>query len=254
MKMNILSGGELQMKKHIYVPDTEDRLETIEIPVSCYLLRHPQGNVLFDTGCHPSIATDPAARWGGLERAMVPKHSPGQDVISELGKVGLQPEDIDLVINSHLHTDHCGCNEFFINASFFAHQKELETARASEIDGNGYFRADWDHATSFEAITAQKDVFNDGRIILIPLPGHTAGMMCALVNLDRDGAFFLASDAVSLKINLDEEMVPKNTWQGDLLLKSYDEIRKIERAGAQIICGHDAEQLAHLKRGLDGYA
>ena len=145
MKMNILSGGALQMKKHIFVPTTEDRSETIILPVSCYLLRHPQGNVLFDTGCHPSIATDPAVRWDGLEKIMVPKHVPGQDVIAELGKVGLQPEDIDLVVNSHLHSDHCGCNEFFVNATFFVHQKELETASDPEIEGKGYFRTDWDH-------------------------------------------------------------------------------------------------------------
>ena len=55
MKMHCLSGGRVRMRKSIYVPDA-DRSETIELPVSCVLLRHPQGNVLFDTGCHPSVA------------------------------------------------------------------------------------------------------------------------------------------------------------------------------------------------------
>lgn len=64
MKMHMLSGGRLQMSKRTYLPDAA-RGEMIELPVSCVLLRHTQGNVLFDTGCHPDVATDPegSARW-----------------------------------------------------------------------------------------------------------------------------------------------------------------------------------------------
>jgi len=55
MKMHVLSGGRLRMKKAIYYPDA-GREETVDLPVSCILMRHAQGNVLFDTGCHPTIA------------------------------------------------------------------------------------------------------------------------------------------------------------------------------------------------------
>ena len=63
MKMHMLSGGRLRMRKSIYFPDA-DRAEMIDLPVSCALMRHSQGNVLFDTGCHPTIAENPEARWG----------------------------------------------------------------------------------------------------------------------------------------------------------------------------------------------
>lgn len=55
------------MKNRIYVPDA-DRDETIELPVSAYLFRHASGNVLFDTGCHPSVETDAEARWADWPR------------------------------------------------------------------------------------------------------------------------------------------------------------------------------------------
>jgi N-acyl homoserine lactone hydrolase len=71
MRMHFLAGGRLRMRKKIYIPDA-DRDEMIELPVSCALLRHPQGNVLFDTGCHPSIAENPEPRWGPLTKFMVP--------------------------------------------------------------------------------------------------------------------------------------------------------------------------------------
>ena len=71
MKMHFLSGGRLRMRKSTFIPDAE-RSETIELPVTSALLRHAQGNVLFDTGCHPSVVDDAAARWGGLAKIMTP--------------------------------------------------------------------------------------------------------------------------------------------------------------------------------------
>ena len=53
MKMHLLCGGRLRMRRNVYLP-TADRSETFELPVPSVLLRHPQGNVLFDTGCHPA--------------------------------------------------------------------------------------------------------------------------------------------------------------------------------------------------------
>jgi hypothetical protein len=69
MKMHFLAGGLLRMRKSVYLPEAQ-RTETIDLPVSSVLLRHAQGNVLFDTGCHPSALADPQARWGTLAKAM----------------------------------------------------------------------------------------------------------------------------------------------------------------------------------------
>ena len=252
MKMHILSGGLLRMRKHIFLPDA-GREEMIELPVSCVLLRHAQGNVLFDTGCHPTVADDPEARWGGLAKYMTPLHQPGPGLIGELGIVGLTPDDIDLVINSHLHCDHCGCNEFFKNATFMVHEAELEAAAGPDPERRGYFAADWDHPMPLEPLSGERDVFNDGRIVLLPLPGHSPGMTGALVGLDKDGTFLLASDAVSVRESFDREISPKNTWDQDLLLKSYQEMHKIEAGGATIICGHDMGQWRRLKTGAQAY-
>lgn len=252
MKMHILSGGLLRMRKHIFLPDAH-REENIDLPVSCVLLRHAQGNVLFDTGCHPKVAEDPKARWGDLAKFMTPLHHPGPGLIGELEGVGLTPDDIDLVVNSHLHCDHCGCNEYFKKATFIVHEAELTAAKATQSDRNGYFPADWDHPMPVEPLAGQRDVFNDGRIVLLPLPGHTPGMTGALVGLDKEGAFLLASDAVSVRESYDQEISPKNTWDRELLLSSYQEMRKIEAGGATLICGHDMAQWRQLKTGAAAY-
>lgn len=252
MKMHVLSGGRLRMKKSVYIPDA-DRTETIELPVSCFLLRHPQGNVLFDTGCHPSTETDPEARWGSMAKAMVPVSAQGENVVSQLHAIGYAPGDIDLVVNSHFHSDHCGCNEFFRNASVICHADELAAANADGAEKIGYLPVDWKQPMPVETIDGQRDLFNDGRIVLVPVPGHTAGMTAALVSLDKAGQFLLASDAVPLRANLEREINPRNTWNAELSSKSMTEILRIEAQGATVLYGHDDEQWQTLKKGAAFY-
>src|ERR1700692_4351321 len=71
MKLQFLSAGRVRLKKSIYIK-TADRSETFEAPVSSALIRHSQGNVLFDTGCHPSVVEHAEERGGPLMKAMTP--------------------------------------------------------------------------------------------------------------------------------------------------------------------------------------
>jgi N-acyl homoserine lactone hydrolase len=252
MKMHVLSGGRLRVRRRVYFPDA-DRGETIDVPVLCVLMRHRQGNVLFDSGCHPSVAEDGEARWGGLARVVVPIFGHDQGLIAGLAAVGLGPEDIDVVVNSHLHPDHCGCNEFFKRATIVCHARELDAVRAGNAEAMGYIKADWDHPMPVDAIEGERDLYGDDRIVLIPLPGHTPGSIGALVNLDRSGSFLLASDAVSLRANLDLNVLPRNTWNAEHLDRTFQEIRRIEAGGATLVCGHDEAQWLGLKKGGDAY-
>jgi N-acyl homoserine lactone hydrolase len=252
MKLQFIPAGRLRLKKSIYDTSAE-RSETFEAPVSSALIRHRQGNVLFDSGCHPSVVEHGEERWGSLLKVMTPVMSAQDTLLPNLARIGINPDDIDVVVNSHFHPDHCGCNQFFRKATIMAHSNEIDAAKAPAAAMAGYLRADWDHDQPTDAVAGERDVFGDGKLVLIPLPGHTAGTMGAQVNLDRDGSFLLVSDAVSLRGNLDADTAPRNTWDADALLKSYQEIRRIEKAGASVICGHDDAQWQSLRKGADAY-
>jgi glyoxylase-like metal-dependent hydrolase (beta-lactamase superfamily II) len=252
MKLQFISGGRLRLKKSIY-DRSADRSETFEAPVSTALIRHKQGNVLFDTGCHPSVVEHGEERWGSLMKVMTPVMGAQDTLLPNLACVGINPDDIDVVVNSHFHPDHCGCNEFFWKATIMAHTREIEAAKAPGAEMAGYLRADWDHGQKTDAVDGERDVFGDGKLVLIPLPGHTPGTMGASVNLDRDGSFLLVSDAVSLRANLDADTVPRNTWNAEALLKSFAEIRRVEKSGVTIICGHDDAQWQWLRKGAEAY-
>jgi N-acyl homoserine lactone hydrolase len=250
MKMHALSGGRVRMRKMVYVPEA-DRSEMIELPVSCFLLRHAQGNVLFDSGCHPSVPENPA-HWQGMEKFMTPIMPPGENVLTGLSTIGLSAADVDVVVCSHLHPDHCGCNAFFKRASIMVHAKEIEAARKPNAVPMGYLASEWDFGTP-DALSGERDVFGDGRIVLIELPGHTPGSIGALVRLERSGTFLLAADTVSLRVSLDTGVHPRNVQDHDALERSFAQIRRIEAGGAKILCGHDAAQWDTLRKGADYY-
>lgn len=252
MRMHVLSGGRLRMRRRVYYPEAAPD-ETFDLPVICILLKHRQGNVLFDTGCHPAVATDAEARWGGMVKFMTPIFRPEDTVVHQLGHAGLAVDDIDVVVCSHLHTDHCGCNSFFPRATIYCHAAELAAAEADDAVARGYRRADWDPGRPLVTFDAQHDVFGDGRMTLLPMPGHTPGMTIAHVTLDQ-GAFVLASDAVSVRRNLDDRHAPKTSWDIDRARAALEEIARLERAGATVVCGHDEAQWRALRTGADYYA
>lgn len=252
MKMDVLSAGRLRMRKSIYMP-AESKEEMVELPVVSVLLRHSAGNVLFDTGCAPQAADDPERRWGGLAKVMQPIFSAADTVVNQLPKHGLSADDIDVVICSHLHPDHCGCNAAFRRATVFVHRAELAAARTEGADKQGYLPQEWDIAQGYSEIDGQKDLFDDAKIVLLPLPGHSPGLTAARVELDRDGTFLLASDAAPMTRHVDEGYAPRNSWDMDLAVKALEEIKAQKDRGATVICGHDDAQWQQLSSRQEGF-
>jgi N-acyl homoserine lactone hydrolase len=253
MKLHFLSGGRLRMRRAVFYPGAA-RDETVELPVSCTLIKHPQANVLFDTGCNPKAALDPEGRWGSMVRAMAPIFAPEEAVVKQLALAGLAADDIDIVVCSHLHADHCGCNEHFRRATVYCHAAEVAAAKAENGLAMGYLPLEWDQPQGFEEFETEKDLFGDGSVVLIPLPGHTPGMTVALVGLDESGQFLLASDAAAVEANLTEGYAPKNSWDLDKAVSAIDEIRRMREHGATVIYGHDDAQWRSLRQGAAHYA
>ncbi len=178
------------------------------------------------------------------------------NVLSGLKAIGLAPGDIDVVICSHLHTDHCGCNAFFGKATMLSSTRsEIEIAKCARMrKGRPIFDADWDHAGA--RCRRSRGSSSHGRrphrAGAASRP-HAGSRLGALVELDRSGRFLLASDALSVRENLDRDIIPRNTWNAEACARSFDEIRRLERAGYQVICGHDAPQWERLRKGAEAY-
>ena len=205
MKMHLLSGGRLRMRRGIYYRDAA-RDETVELPVSCTLLKHPQGLSVVRHRL-PSVGADRRRSPLGVAR---PVHDTDlrrtghgdQPVAAGRPRTG----DIDVVVCSHLHPDHCGCNVFFPRPPSWPTPPKSPPLGHANAASQGYLAIEWDLPNRIELIDGDRDLFGDGRITLLPMPGHTPGMLAAHVVLDRDGAFVLASDAVAVGEHLEKRL------------------------------------------------
>jgi N-acyl homoserine lactone hydrolase len=148
------------------------------IPVHGFVIKHPRaGAILVDTG----------VGWGNerliREWRVVNRHA--ADAMSEHD---LSPADVKIVINSHLHFDHCGQNAVFKQAPFYVQRRELDRARRS---GDA---AEWfDFAGArFELVDGDAEIAEGVRVVATP--GHTSGHQSVFVDT-ADGAAVMIGDA-----------------------------------------------------------
>ncbi|MBI4289954.1 MAG: N-acyl homoserine lactonase family protein [Betaproteobacteria bacterium] len=217
----------------------------VEGPIPFYLLEHPSGMALVDTGCHPDVVQSPEAAWGGLAKAFYPKVTAADLPMEQLRRAGIDPDSIPTVISTHLHMDHAGCNQFFPKARILVHALEWEAVQNPAMEGKGYFRKDWDHSLRYEQVQDGHDVFGDGSAILKHWPGHTPGHMGLVLTLAGPRTVVLAIDAAIVRANLDGA-VPRNTLDKDIYRQSIAAIRAYRDAGATVIFGHDPQQFTEL--------
>src|SRR2546421_484553 len=129
MKLYVFSSGALTIGKNIL--QNLGPTDTIQVPVGFFVVRHPKGNVLFDTGNNDKILTDPSY-WGPFFKALNPVVTPDVAIDAQLGKIGLKPDDIKYVVVGHLHLDHAGNVGKFPNSTIVVQKDEIRNAFSPE--------------------------------------------------------------------------------------------------------------------------
>ena len=249
LRLYLFTCGSLEFDPAVYLPDLP-RGEKVEGPIPFYLLDHPKGKVLVDTGCHPDVASDPVNAWGGLTRAFYPKVRQEDLVTEQLTRMGMDPNAIDTVVCTHLHMDHAGGNSLFPHARFLVHQKEWEAVQDLSLEGKGYFRKDWDHPLNYVFVEDGYDLFGDNSVVLRALPGHSSGHMGLVVQLENTGTVVLGIDAAPMVRNIYGPL-PRNVANPEEAQHSVDVLRDWADKGATVICGHDPKQWAKLPLAPD---
>jgi glyoxylase-like metal-dependent hydrolase (beta-lactamase superfamily II) len=186
---------------------------------------------------------------------------PGDDVVSQLGQLGLAPRDVTCVANLHWHFDHCGANESFPDVPILVQAREMQAARSPEVLAQGRYRPsprDFDHPLRYQPVDGEHDVFGDGTVVLIPTYGHTPGHQSLLVRPGRDTRLVFTADACYTRENMDRDILPTVVWDEAEMSHSLRRLRDLrDRQGAATFYGHDAEQwerLPHAPAPLRGGA
>lgn len=219
-----------------------------DVVVPCYLIRHPAGDLIWDTGLPEALADAPdgVSALGGTLRVPV-------RLSAQLQQLGLTPADIEYVSFSHAHSDHTGNGNMFAastwiadaderaymfndehraDAESFANYNQLENARTELIEGDG-----------------DRDVFGDGSVTIIQTPGHTPGHTILRVNLANAGTVLLTGDMWHMAESRERRLVPTFNVDRTQTLASMDKIEALAaETNARVVRQHVREDFDALPR------
>lgn len=228
--------GWFQCKPGYFVEGDEG--EYLKGPVPAYLIDHPKGRTLFDTGMGVRLRREAGDALPSNKFGL--QWFEGMDIATRLRAIDVDPASIDWVINSHLHLDHCGGNAHLPNATVIVQARELDTARHNAAPGL-YEAVDYDTGQPFKAITGELDLFGDGTVRIVPTYGHTPGHQSAIVKLPG-GEVLLAGDCCYTARNLEAMVLPKATADLDLGMETFRRLAAMRAKGVHILFGHDGRQ------------
>lgn len=213
----------------------------IRVPVPSFLVEHPKGRVLFDSGLHRDTQTDPAARLGLSADVFRVEFRAGEDLAARLEAVDVDVGGVRYLVNSHLHFDHAGGNAQVPNAQLVVQRREWQAGHEPDlIRANFYNPKDYDLGHDVLEVDGEHDLFGDGHVVCLPTYGHTPGHQSLRLRLD-DREIVLAGDACYLRRTLEELHLPPIAHAREQMLESLRHLRALQDAGARIFYGHDPE-------------
>jgi N-acyl homoserine lactone hydrolase len=180
---------------HSWLPEPE-RSEPIRVPVWCALIRATDALILFDTGLHPVHIRRPDATFGpqGLKAYMTEEDA----LVPRLAAIDVRPDDIDVVVNSHLHYDHAGNNGAFPRATFIVQREHLAFAK-----GNANFPGVYWDMRELTYIPVDGRIRVTEGVEIVPTPGHAPGHQSLVVDLHETGRVVLCGDAAFTRENIE---------------------------------------------------
>ena len=169
-----------------------------DIPVHGFVIKHPRaGAILVDTGV--GYPDELVKEWRVVNR----------QAADALAEHDLSPADVRIVVNTHLHFDHCGQNAVFKHAPFYVQRVELERARAQNAVTSQWF----DFAgAKFELVDGDAEVADGVRVVATP--GHTSGHQSVIVDSGDGEAVMIGDAAYTAHIFTHSEDPDLEVWDG----------------------------------------
>lgn len=231
--------GLLRSKKHQVI-----------LPVSAYLIEHPKGLVLIDTGWHPDLRGDQIKSLGRLHsmisKAILPD---GQAIHEQLYQRGIKIKELDFVMLSHLHSDHVSGLKLVSEAkTIMTSEEEWAAAQKDKVH---YIQHMWKgiNVKTFHMVASEYgpqsrsfDLFGDESVLFIYTPGHTNGLTAALVQ--RNGKFvLLASDCGYAKKSWEQLILPGVMFNKKQLIETLQWVKAMsQKSGCiDVFANHDPD-------------
>lgn len=204
---------------------------------SCYLIKRGAQYMLWDTGLPASAMASPSG--GGAFTQNL-----STTIAAQMARLGVMPGQVSFVGISHSHGDHTGQAADFGQATLLMGPADFEAVKAG-ADAARF--APWiTGGAKFEAVPRDKDVFGDGRVVILDMPGHTPGHKSLFVDL-ASGPVLLTGDLYHFSAQVANNGVPRFNADRSDTLGSFDRFKAIARnRRAKVIIQHEPADIAKL--------
>jgi glyoxylase-like metal-dependent hydrolase (beta-lactamase superfamily II) len=247
-RMYVFDCGEIAIKDISHWSPGVNSGQPFEFSNNCYLIRHAEGWMLWDSGYSDAVAARPegVASPSGLNVGRMPR-----TLASQLAEIGLTPSQITHLAFSHMHNDHVGNANLFGRATLYIQETEYGAAF-----GPGLAKFSFD-VTTYETLRdnpvtklrGDHDVFGDGSVMIISTPGHTPGHQSLFVRLPRRGPVILSGDLVHFHDNWDHRRVPAFNYNREQSVASMEKVAELLASQeAELWINHDRAQSARIPK------
>lgn len=246
VRLYALDCGRLELSDVGVFGDTgkpSGKAATFAVP--CFVIRHPKGTLLWDTGLDEAIHEHKDGVKNPIATEFVDR-----SLREQLAALSVAPADVTFVGFSHLHLDHAGNANAFTSSTWLVGRKELESALAKPTPGGvetGRFSAY--KSAKIEPLDGDKDVFADGTVQIVQTPGHTPGHQSLVVRLAKSGTLVLSGDLAHTRDNWAHHVVPAFNYSREQTLASMARIDKLlADTHGRFIVQHSTEDFASLPK------
>ena len=246
IRLYVFDGGKLD------VPDTapyrmkKEDLATTYMSVASFLVVHPKGTLMWDTGAVPDASITAGGGHGTIRYASATK-----TLESQLAEAGYSPGSINYLALSHFHWDHVGNANLFGHATWLVAKAErdmmfsdppstrtepqnfsaLKNAKTILLTGNEY------------------DVFGDGSVVIMAAPGHSPRHQVLFLKLARTGPVMLSGDLYHYPEERKLKLIPTTEFDAEQTAASRASIEAfLKKSGAQLWIQHDFNANAKLRK------
>lgn len=221
---------------------TKEELPNTDVVMVSYLIVHPKGTLMWDSGGIP----DSAFKADGTPAAQGVM-SATHELLPQLAAVGYKPSDITYFGLSHYHSDHTGNANAFAGSTWIVQKADRDAMFAdkpTQIMATATFNA-LKNAKTRVLNNEDFDVFGDGTVVIKSAPGHTPGHQVLFVRLKNTGPVILAGDLYHYPIERTTGRVPTFEFNADQSRASRQKVEAlVKQTGAKLWIEHDAATFA----------
>jgi N-acyl homoserine lactone hydrolase len=235
-------------------------VKTSDLSMGCFLVTHPKGSLIWDTGPVPdaawkptgAVVTHPIVLPDGQERqarVLMP-------LLVQLRGVGYSPSDITYLALSHYHFDHTANANEFKDATWLVRRVEWDAMFAEKPPGvtQPSTYASLRNSKTVFIETDEHDVFGDGTVVIKAAPGHTPGHQVLYVYLAETGGVVLSGDLYHYPEARKLQRIPTFDFDGELSRASRARVEAfLKEKGAELWIQHDFEAYARRKKAPEYY-